>query len=326
MKKFASNNIIIKLPIVLIIVLSSIFISFGQVNSINISFDKDTALIGDYLKLKLESTYKNGEVFFPILKDSLRNGFEVIEKSNEQIIDTLNQKYKTQEYIITQFDAGNYQFAPMQFLYKTNTNSIDTLYSNSFGVCILTVAIDTLIDIKPIKSVIFPPFELKEFIPLIIGCIVLLTLIIFAIIWWRRRQKNTPQKIVLTPEDIFEYTLKELELLKTKKLWIEEDISSLKTKEHHLKLSDLLKGYLEVRFEILAMESTTNEIIQNLEKKKSIKSDSINLLEEILKHSDLVKFAKWKPNNDSCEKIMNDSILFVKQTKPLVLNTVEKNK
>lgn len=324
MKKFASYNFLKKSILILLAIVSSMLISTAQVNSIRISFDKDSALIGDYLHLKLESTYKNGEVFFPILKDSLGNGFEVIEKSNEQIIDTLNQKYKTQEYTITQFDAGNYQFAPMQFLYKTNTNSIDTLYSNSFGVSILTVAIDTLQDIKPIKTVIFPPFEFKEFIPLIIGCIVLLAIIIFAIIWWRRRQKNAPQKIVLTPEDIYEYTLKELELLKAKQLWSEADLSGLKTKEHHLRLSDLLKGYLEVRFEILAMESTTNEIILSLEKKKSIKSSSINMLEEILKHSDLVKFAKWKPDNESCEKVMNEAIIFVNQTKPLVLNTTEK--
>ena len=48
------------------------------------------------------------------------------------------------------------------------------------------------------------------------------------------------------------------------------------------------------------------------------------MLEEILKHSDLVKFAKWKPDNESCEKVMNEAIIFVKQTKPLVLNTTEK--
>ncbi len=65
-------------------------------------------------------------------------------------------------------------------------------------------------------------------------------------------------------------------------------------KEYFLKLSEILRIYFERRFQILAIESTTFEITQAL-KTQGLDQALLQKIEEFLKSTDLVKFAKWLP-------------------------------
>lgn len=283
----------------------------AQVNSVRAGFSKDTALIGDYLQLNLSATYNSGEVFFPQFSDSMGNGFEVIKRGSEKIEKVHDGKQKALSYTLIQFDAGQYQFAPMQVLYKSATGRLDTVYSNSFSLYVKSIAVDTTKDIKPAKPIFFPPYQAIEFLPLISILVILIGIILLAFYCWKKFRKKDVKQEVVTPENIYTYTLKELNKLKLQKLWTTEQI-----KEHHLKLSELLRAYLEIRYEILALESTSHEIMISLQAKKSMDKNSLLLLREVIDHCDLVKFAKWQPDELSCEKVMDDSILFVQQTKP----------
>lgn len=286
----------------------------AQVNNIQVKFSKDTALIGDYLLLKLDVSYKNGDVFFPVLKDSLGNGFEVLQSAKEVIKEQNGLKNKSMEYTMIQFDQGSYQFAPLSFLYRNASGQLDTIYSNAFRVVVKTIPIDTLAEIKAAKPIYFPPHQFKEFLPILAGVVGLLCLIALLFYVWKKNRKPIKVEVNLKPEDIYEITLKELQ-----KLYIAKDWTKDKSKEHHLKLTEIIRTYLEIRFAIQALESTSKEIMDALKDKKSHSVEHMELLREILEHCDLVKFAKWIPNEAAAEKIMDASILYVQQTKPIVI-------
>jgi len=105
-----------------------------------------------------------------------------------------------------------------------------------------------------------------------------------------------------------EIALQALEELKNEKLWQKGLI-----KEYYTRLTDILREYIEVRFNIRAIELTTWEILQSF-KNSTISRNDKEMLSEILELADLVKFAKALPVPSENDKSMTDSVGFVNNT------------
>jgi hypothetical protein len=110
-----------------------------------------------------------------------------------------------------------------------------------------------------------------------------------------------------TELDYYHEAIDKLQTLENKKLWQNDQV-----KEYYLGLSEILREYLEGRFGIQAMESTTDEINDTL-----ILQDKLKLkLREVLAQADLAKFAKFKPLGDENIRLMKQAKDFVRHTKP----------
>ena len=88
-----------------------------------------------------------------------------------------------------------------------------------------------------------------------------------------------------------------------------------KIKEYYLRLSEILRIYFERRFQILAIESTTYEIIRAL-RQKSIEPELIRKIAEVLEAADLAKFAKWIPEPSQILLLNQKSKQIVELAKP----------
>ena len=137
-------------------------------------------------------------------------------------------------------------------------------------------------------------------------------LVIGLIIWWlmRRGQKQSEAPIpppVIRPAH--EIALEQLSLLRHEELWQKGEIKSYQSR-----LTDIIREYIERRYNVLALESTTFEIIAFL-KDKNISTELKTKLREMLEVADLVKFAKAKPPENIHEKLMDDAVNFVKTTR-----------
>ncbi len=310
----------ILLFIVFILLLSAKLIN-AQVAEVKISFDKDTVFIGDYLNMKISASYKGGYVLFPSYKDSF-SGFEIIESNPPFENDTNGLKEKSQVLTLIQFNPGMYHFAPAPFIFK-NGDRIDTIFSNTFSVFVNTIVLDTTDIIKPLKGPIKIPYTLKELIPYIVGLLIFLVVLLFFIYWLsQRKKKANPIVKILTKLEAHEQALRRLKELDAAKKWQKGDV-----KNYYLALSETVREYIENRFKILAMESTTQEIISELEGLKIVNKSQIKHLKELLELSDLAKFAKMLPLPDENIKAMKLSLDFVAHTKPeKELNTEKKTK
>ena len=89
-------------------------------------------------------------------------------------------------------------------------------------------------------------------------------------------------------------------------------------------LSMILRGYLENRYFIYALEETTYEIVRDMKKKLEDK-DMLRDLEQVLSLSDLVKFAKYKPTEDEIAQAKSATMDFIIHTKEEVAEEDEEN-
>ena len=106
-----------------------------------------------------------------------------------------------------------------------------------------------------------------------------------------------------------EIAIRELDEIKQQKLW-QHGLN----KEYYTNLTDTLRKYIVHRFGVDAMEMTSGEILDIIRKEAEAGSVYGNL-EQILKLSDLVKFAKLKTLPDENDLSLVNAYLFVNQTK-----------
>ena len=81
-------------------------------------------------------------------------------------------------------------------------------------------------------------------------------------------------------------------------------------------MSDILRTYLAGRFEVGAMEMTTDEIADALREVDIEHKSKMDLL-SVLRDADLVKFAKATPEASENELAYDKAFYFVENTKPV---------
>lgn len=283
---------------------------FGQAFSIEL--DKDSMLIGDHFTLSMNLSLKEGEMgYFPQLVDSVM----AFDKIESYPVDT-SEEGLNQKILLTQFDAGLYEISQLPALVQRSDGSFDTLRSNTVMLYVGSIEVDTTQAIKPIKTVKSLPFPWKAFFKKLALWLIPILIIIALILWYVLRKKDVKlfKEKPKTMLDFYQDAIDQLQTLESKKLWQNDQV-----KDYYLGLSEILREYLEGRFGIQAMESTTDEINENL-----ILQDSLKLkLKEVLSQADLAKFAKFKPLGDENIRMMKLAKDFVRHTKPKPLNQEE---
>ncbi|MBC34983.1 MAG: hypothetical protein CL663_02920 [Bacteroidetes bacterium] len=296
-----------------LIILSILFFQgiFAQSEA---NIDKDSILIGDQFKLKLEANSINqNKIIWPIFKDSLTKNIEILSKSP---IDTLQNKDSyllSQEFLLTSFDTGFHQIPAFEIIYEINEDGEKELrMTDPLSIYVGTVEVDTSKAIMPIKGPISSPYTFKEIAPWAFGGLVLVGLIILAVVYYKRRKQNKPIiKLKAKPKlPAHVIALSELDKLKTRKLWQDG-----RFKLYYTELTDIIRTYLDNRYGIEAMEMTSDEIMDALLSNKSIDEKLKAKLKDTLLTSDLVKFAKQKPLATENDNNWSNMVDFVEGTK-----------
>jgi hypothetical protein len=92
-------------------------------------------------------------------------------------------------------------------------------------------------------------------------------------------------------------------------------IKAGKIKEFYECLSDILRHYIEHRFNLRAPERTTEEFLAELPSAGVLSQSDQNRLGEFLRHCDLVKFAKYSPTGEQIQKTFDLVKNFIETTK-----------
>jgi hypothetical protein len=113
--------------------------------------------------------------------------------------------------------------------------------------------------------------------------------------------------------------LSELDELERSPLWGER-----RFKDYYLKLTDVLRHYLERRFGMPATRLTTAELYRQV-RVAELDRASVALFKDVFDRADLVKFAKIAPDADWGAKDLGAARSLVNQTTP-ALPTAEAKK
>ena len=89
-----------------------------------------------------------------------------------------------------------------------------------------------------------------------------------------------------------------------------------KIKEYYSGISEILRAYLEGQYRVPALERTTSELMRDLRKRSDPSVDLQAELQQLLEESDLVKFAKFRPEAAEGAQTLEAAIKFVESTRP----------
>ena len=253
------------------------------------SIDTTIANIGDQLiwDVILKNINDNYKLDFPIL--SIEND-SVSILSQENIID--NNTIKGQRFIISFWEIGDV-YTPDYFVKVIDEKEKEDFIIEAERILLnikSVLAENDSIKTRPLKG----PVKVSRVIPykLIFRIIFLVSLIILAIIVWRRREYNILEVgNNITQKSPIEFARSKL---------ISTNTSGF-SKEFYIEISYITREFVEKSSFIRALEMTTDEIKLNHNiflVNKNIFSDWIVLLEK----ADLIKYAKQPASISEMEK------------------------
>jgi hypothetical protein len=126
-------------------------------------------------------------------------------------------------------------------------------------------------------------------------------------LYFRRKKTKAAVRIFKSPHEIAYARLQSL---------IQRDlVKAGKVKEFYEAISDILRHYIEDRFELRAPERTTEEFLFEIRNTGVLSESDRKALTEFLTHCDLVKFAKHSPTNEQIQHTFDLAKNFIEQTK-----------
>ncbi len=203
------------------------------------------------------------------------------------------------------FDTG-YIIIPPLPLQFSNEGETDTIYSNNLAIEVYGITIDST-GLAPLREIRKEPLNLRDFLPYILGVVALLAALAFFL--WRPKKQQLEPVIVEVPIPPDEIALRRLSELNQKKLW-----QSGRIKAYQSELTHIIRWYLEEKFQIPALESTTTEILRSLEQ-SAVNPAQMADLNHILNMADLIKFAKATPEVTIHQDFMQRAEDFVRDTR-----------
>jgi hypothetical protein len=171
-----------------------------------------------------------------------------------------------------------------------------------------------IIDIKPLEKVGFDN-KILVYILYALGVLGLIGLLFFLIDYLlKKRKKIQDQPIMVLPPDTL--ALQHLDEL--------EKAQGLEEREFYFRLTAIIRGYLEGRYGIDALEMTTEELLPRL---NDIQIDMklSSELKELMKSTDPVKFAGILTGQEKMEQDLIFARDFVEKTRVITLETTSGN-
>ncbi|MDR1981457.1 MAG: hypothetical protein LBQ39_07560 [Tannerellaceae bacterium] len=282
---------------------------------IDVKLDSAAILIGEQTVLHLTVTSdREKEIHILIPRDTLMRGVEVLAVSSpdSSIIDNDRLLIK-QDVLITSFDSALYLLPPLAVI-----DGRDTVFSNQIALKVSTIPVnvDTPEEFYDIKEVWKPPFVLADYYLILFGVLFFLFLICVAgymIQRIRNKKSLLPFKKEAPKLSPYDQAVKDLDDIKRQKLWQQG-----RNKEYYTLVTEVLRTYMEERFDINALEMTSEEILHAIRDREEVDSVYENL-KQILQLADFVKFAKLIPLPDENDLSMMNAYLFVNQTKQTLI-------
>lgn len=286
----------------------------------------DTVMIGDRVTLTVEVEKDVMQhIIFPSFDFKATDGAEQSEPSIEVIHDfapdTLSQEGRRvrlrKRYEMAVFDEGIYRMGKAQVL-LIDKNLVDTLFAErEENLFVDTFQIDstmtTVRDLKPQMTLKLRFAEFGGYLGIALAVALLLAGAIYLLVRYLHKRGKRISDLFkpAPPVPAHIVAIEALEKLRNEKLWQND-----KHKLYYSGLSDILRTYLAGRFEVGAMEMTTDEIDDALRAVEIEQKQKMNLL-SVLRDADLVKFAKATPEAEENELAYHKAYHFVEETKPV---------
>ena len=292
--------------------------------SITVRLSPREPVIGDTLDLQIDVTAANNvEVLMPEFGEALGR-FQVADFHDKESLTETGSTLYSQSYSLYSPPSGEHAIPPILVEFvdrrpgeQEAPEGLDAyeLFSERIDFKIASVAVaDASAELNPAMGKIEPytsPTEsVRPWIAWAIGSILGLAIVglLFVLIFFRT---------TVVRRSAYELARKQLDQLMNQPQPSGEEID-----EFYVALTSIIRTYLENRFSLRAPELTTEEFLSDVAESAVLSHAHKKLLNDFLKHADLVKFAGVKPGPDDISETLSRASQFLDETKenaPMVL-------
>lgn len=305
--------------------------TIGPVTAI-VTLMPEKPVIGDTLQLTIEVTAeKNVEVLMPEFGSLLRQ-LQIVDFSPNERLSADGQSIFTQRYKLRSPSSGDHIVPPIfiEFIDRRpgekeapDGEDAYTLETDPINFKVASVVIEDATDelrpelLEPINRDLI---DNDSNIPYLTYLAVAVGTLLFgaaATYLFKLYQRQAMLK------SAYEIAKRKLDQLVEKKL-----PESGKVGEFYVGLTQIIRKYLENRFELRAPDLTTEEFLETVADSAELTNDHKKLLREFLRHADLVKFAGVEPSESDINESVAKATTFLDETSqnsPLMIDPEQAN-
>ena len=201
------------------------------------------------------------------------------------------------ELRVAAFELGELSLPALDLEVVDADGEATALATEAVPVAIESVGRDEGGDIRDIKGPLAIPFEAVTLLPWIAALLALAAAGAWLYRRYRRRTRPEAPVPARPPRPAHVVAREALDALEAARLLERGEI-----KTWHIRLSDILRVYIEGRFGVDAMEMTTGEVLDGL-RRTDADTGAVADVRRLLDRCDLVKFAKLRPAMPECREL-----------------------
>ena len=259
--------------------------------------------IGDPVELRVMTRHPTDTaVEWPVLADD----DTVIVR--EQRPPERGARQSERRYMLTSFRLGEHLVYTGTVRFVTAAGDIEERPFPSISLEVVTSVVDEEAELSPIKPLMDWPGRVPRWLPVLLGIALLALLLGLLFAVWLRKRRTIVQQA--PPPPAHETALNALALLK-RKGYIEQG----QIDPFYIELSAIVRRYLEDRFRLRAPESTTEEFIRDAASAQVLTTPQQDSVSRFLEQSDLVKFARFRPDADAMQDAFAAAERLIRETK-----------
>ncbi len=269
--------------------------------------DSTNYQVGDPIGLHITIRHLPGAAIQPPVGDSL-GSFLVLQRLP---VTPKSETEATTGLLVAYYDSGTVTIPPAMIPYAFPGDRTGRMaLTNPVTVTVHTVAVDTSKSFRDLKPPLSIPISLAELLLYAAVVLAVAALGWFLWRWWQKRKKKPAGEPYVPPErPAHILALEELGAVKERKLWQRGLI-----KEYYSEVTEVVRRYFERRFEIRALEETTDEILGAL-RSVQFPAEPLDHAARMLGLADLVKFAKFEPGITDHEEVLALAYAIIDKTR-----------
>ncbi len=270
--------------------------------------DPAQVTVGDLIRLTLTVTADPGvEVDLPEPGPDMGE-FEVLGHEVAGPVEDDGHRIWTVVYTLALYKTGSFEIPPVAVSYRGEGVQAGSVRTQEHSVRVESTLSDDSKDILDIKGPLEIPRSLWSLWPWFAAALGLAALIF---LYLRRKGGEAPSAVSRKPRlSPYDEAYRALRRLRDSGLLEEGQL-----KPYFTRLSEIIRRYLERRYLIQAMESTTTQLLDQL-RKMSLALDELKLFRDFFPCCDLVKFAKYAPPVPEQERVTELAFRILEVTRP----------
>lgn len=287
---------------------------------LKVSTSAETITTAEALALRLTATVDDGyTVEFPPYPEGNNAEAESTEAEEQPYFSVANiedlppvlgedgRVTRTRIYHLEPFLDGTYPIPPLPVSYWKEVEGEDQKSTAETKAMEIPVASVLAPSAPPEVQAIVGPRDVSDPFPWLKGLLALTALLLVAAaLWWYKFVRKVPGPPPAPPVPPHLRALEALEALQREKL-----VEKGEYKTYYIRVSDILRHYMEDQFQLRAPERTTEEFLAEIQHNAVLGLQEQLLLRSFLRHCDLVKFARAEPSAEEIRETFSTCRQFI---------------